>query len=92
MATRRSGSKTYPNQSVKEWNEFFYNPLEEPVYLTVMVNSDSLTVKAFTQSGSLIDEWSLKKGQGEQRSASNRAGKKQSVLCNIGWRYVILRQ
>jgi len=58
-ATGRSGAKTYTNVSAKEWNVFFHNPVEEPNYLVVMVNADQLRVKAVTQNGNLIDEWTV---------------------------------
>lgn len=61
MATGRSGTKTYSNVSAKTWNDFFYNPQEEPNYLRVTVEGDTLTVEAFAQNGVLIDGWSLKK-------------------------------
>ena len=58
-ATGRSGTKTYTNVTAKEWNVFFHNPVEDPNYLVVMVNADQLRVKAVTQSGNLIDEWTV---------------------------------
>jgi hypothetical protein len=61
IATGRSGSKTYTNSIEKEWDDFFYNPLAEPNYLTVEVKGNILTVRAFHQSGGLIDEWSINK-------------------------------
>ena len=61
VATGRSGTKTYRNNVANSHNEFFYNPLEEPNYLTVEVQGDSLTVKAFQQSGLLIDNWTIHK-------------------------------
>ncbi len=61
VATGRSGTKTYSDSIAKEWNEFFYNPLDEPNYLTVEIQGDVLTVKAFKQSGILIDEWGIDK-------------------------------
>jgi acid phosphatase type 7 len=61
VATGRSGSKTYSDSVVKEWDNFFYNPLDEPNYLTVEVTSNLLTIKAFRQSGSLIDTWDIAK-------------------------------
>lgn len=61
VATGRSGSKTYSDSIAKQWDEFFYNPLDEPNYLTVEVAGDSMTVKAFKQSGGLIDAWSITK-------------------------------
>ena len=62
VATGRSGTKTYRDVSTKGFNEFFYNPLDEPNYLTVEVSSDILKVKAFKQSGILIDDWTIDKG------------------------------
>jgi len=61
VATGRSGTKTYRDVVAKSQNEFFYNPLDEPNYLTVQVKGDNLTVKAFKQSGILIDDWTINK-------------------------------
>ncbi|MEN6566050.1 MAG: metallophosphoesterase family protein [Veillonellales bacterium] len=62
-ATGRSGTKTYKKRFAQDWNEFFYNPLEEPNYLTVEVQGDTLNVQAFSQSGELIDSWTVRHGQ-----------------------------
>lgn len=59
VATGRSGTKTYNNTMATKWNEFFYNPLDEPNYLTVEVRDDMLTVKVYKQSGVLIDTWAI---------------------------------
>ena len=67
VATGRSGSKTYTDSIAKEWDKFFYNPLDEPNYLTVEVSGSILTVKAFKQSGGLIDAWSIDKKSGSNR-------------------------
>lgn len=61
VTTGRSGTKTYSTTVAKEWNEFFYNPQDEPNYLTVEVAGGILTVKAFKQSGELLDNWSIAK-------------------------------
>ncbi|MBP2649422.1 MAG: metallophosphoesterase [Firmicutes bacterium] len=61
VATGRSGSKTYSTSIAKEWDDFFYNPLDEPNYLTVEVNDNILTVTAYRQNGGLIDKWSIVK-------------------------------
>jgi hypothetical protein len=61
VATGRSGTKTYSDSLAKDWDEFFYNPLDEPNYLTVEVAGNLLTVKAFKQSGELIDGWNITK-------------------------------
>jgi hypothetical protein len=61
VPTGRTGSKTYANVSGKEWNVFFHNPEEEPMYLTVNSSGDILSVKAMGLSGQLIDEWAIEK-------------------------------
>lgn len=61
VATGRSGTKTYKNLLAKEWHEFFHDPAAEPNYITVEVSESLLRLKAFTQSGALIDVWELKK-------------------------------
>ena len=55
----RTGTKTFQRALAKEWNEVFYNPQDEPNYLTVDVKQDTLTVKAVRVSGGLIDEFSI---------------------------------
>ncbi|MBC8014569.1 MAG: hypothetical protein H7X79_02360 [Sporomusaceae bacterium] len=42
----------------KEWNAVYYNPLEEPNYLTVEVSAHSLLIKVFKLNGEVIDTWS----------------------------------
>ena len=61
VATGRSGTKTYPDPAQQVWNENFYNPLDEPNYLTVEVGRNVLLVKVFKVSGALLDMWSLHK-------------------------------
>ena len=61
VATGRSGTKTYPDPAQQVWNESFYNPVDEPNYLTVEVGRNVLLVKAFKVSGVLLDMWSLHK-------------------------------
>lgn len=61
VATGRSGTKIYKDTLARNWNEFFYNPLDEPNYITVELQGNMLTVKALTQSGSLIDTWTIDK-------------------------------
>ncbi|SDE04610.1 purple acid phosphatase family protein [Sporomusa acidovorans] len=60
-ATGRSGTKTYPNVLSKERHAFFYDPQDEPNYLVVAVDQTTLAVKAFKQSGVLIDSWEIRK-------------------------------
>ena len=61
VTTGRSGTKTYNDTAASEWDAFFYNPLDEPNYLTVEISNNILNVKAYKQSGILIDEWSIDK-------------------------------
>ena len=61
VTTGRSGTKTYPKAAAKQLDAFFYNPLESPVYLNVEASEGGLMVKAFTEQGSLLDEWELRK-------------------------------
>jgi 3',5'-cyclic AMP phosphodiesterase CpdA len=60
-ATGRSGSKFYSTVAANPLNAFFYNPQDEPNYLTVMVKTNSISVQAFKQSGTLIDAWAVRK-------------------------------
>lgn len=59
--TGRSGTKTYSDVGKKSWNEQFINLLDEPTYSIVAVNGNVLLVQVFTQTGKLIDDWSLMK-------------------------------
>lgn len=61
VACGRSGTKAYQDVQAKEYHEFFYDPLQEPNYLTVEVSQAAVQVRAFTQSGSLIDQWRITK-------------------------------
>ncbi|SFM13898.1 purple acid phosphatase family protein [Pelosinus propionicus] len=61
VTTGRSGTKTYNDTAASEWNSFFYNPLDEPNYLVVEIKNQILHVKAYKQSGALIDAWSIDK-------------------------------
>lgn len=61
VAAGRSGTKTYQTVRPNPLNEVFYNPLAEPNYLVVEVMPDRLAIKAFKQSGTLIDSWFISK-------------------------------
>lgn len=73
VATGRSGSKTYADTEAKNWDEFFYSPADEPNYITVEVADNSLTIKAFKQSGGLIDAWRIN-AAGENNEAKGWYG------------------
>lgn len=61
VASGRSGTKTYRNTAAKEWNQFFHNPVAAATYITVETGAAWLRVKAFSQSGLLIDAWEINK-------------------------------
>jgi hypothetical protein len=58
-ATGRSGSKTYSDVVEKEYNTFFFNPVDEPNYMVVQVSPDKLAVSAVGRSGIMIDSWEV---------------------------------
>lgn len=64
VATGRSGTKTYHDMRPMNWDQAFYNPLDQPNYITVDVTTDRLTVKALKQNGTIIDQWSIDKVAG----------------------------
>lgn len=61
ITSGKSGTKTYQKSEAKSWDVVFYNPLDEPIYLTVEVQSSIMSVKAFTQQGFMIDAWAIEK-------------------------------
>lgn len=54
----RSGKKTFERAQQKNWDAVFYNPLDQPNYLTVEISEQSLLVKAVKVNGEMIDMWS----------------------------------
>ena len=61
LVTGRSGNKYYTDLSSKVWDAFFHDPQAEPNYITITVNQQLLTINAYTQSGELIDVYSIDK-------------------------------
>lgn len=61
FTTGRSGSRTFARAVAKDWDAVYYNPLDQPNYLTVEVAPASLTVRVFKQNGDSIDVWSINK-------------------------------
>ncbi|MDU2063315.1 MAG: metallophosphoesterase family protein [Sporomusaceae bacterium] len=57
----RSGKKTFPRAVEKDWDALFYNPVDEPNYLTIEVSKQNITVTAFSLNGDIIDAWSKHK-------------------------------
>ena len=61
IATGRTGTKTYPKLTAKEWNETFHNPVDQPNYLVVTLEKTRLRMGMIQQDGSLVDSWVLDK-------------------------------
>lgn len=57
----RSGTKAHERVAASLWDEVFYNPLDQPNYLTVQIQDNTLTVTAWKQDGTLVDNWQLDK-------------------------------
>ena len=54
----RSGIRTFARTQPKAWNAAFYNPLDQPDYLTIEVSDQKVLVQVFKLNGELIDRWS----------------------------------
>lgn len=61
LVAGRSGNKFYTDLSPKVWDAFFFDPQAEPNYIVIELSGDVLTIKGFTQSGGLIDEYRIDK-------------------------------
>ena len=61
ITTGRSGDKVWAGSPRKNFDKVFYNPLEQPNYLTLEVSENELYVRAVNQDGSVIDETHIKK-------------------------------
>ena len=55
------GLKHYKDLAKKEWNTYFYDPKDEPNYLTLEVNDKLLTIKTYKQDGTLLDTFFIDK-------------------------------
>jgi len=60
ITTGRSGDKVWEGSPRKTFDEVFYNPLDQPNYLTLEVTDNELYVRAVKQDGSIIDEVHIK--------------------------------
>lgn len=56
----RSGTKTYDNKEQKNYQEYFYNIIDQPTYFTVELINNAFQVKAFKQDGTLIEKSVIK--------------------------------
>jgi len=59
--TGRSGNKYYTDLSQKVWDAFFYDSVATPTYIVAQVDGSSLTLKAYTQNGTLLDRYTVDK-------------------------------
>jgi len=57
----RSGTKAYKDLVKKDWNTFFYNPLDQPVYLVLKSDKNKVTVKSYKQDGTLMNDFYINK-------------------------------
>ena len=57
----RSGNKTYSDLQKKKWNTYFYDPQDQPNYLTVSVDGKKLNIKVFKQDNTLLDSFVIDK-------------------------------
>lgn len=53
----RSGDRTFLKTEAKPWNAVFFNPSEQPNYMTVAVSDYSLQVNVYSLHGEIIDSW-----------------------------------
>jgi hypothetical protein len=65
IVSGRSGNKFYTDLSQKVWDAFFHDPQAEPNYLVFEVVDDQLAINAFTQSGELIERYTIDKATGK---------------------------
>jgi 3',5'-cyclic AMP phosphodiesterase CpdA len=63
ITTGRSGDRTFARTERKNFNAVFYNPLDQPNYLTVAVSKHKLQVNAYKQNGEIIDSWTKNKNK-----------------------------
>ncbi|TCS81452.1 purple acid phosphatase family protein [Pectinatus cerevisiiphilus] len=61
ISTGRSGDQVWAKSPQKNDDEKFFNPLDEPMYLKMDADTHKLTVTAYKQDGSIIDEWQTQK-------------------------------
>lgn len=57
----RSGEKLPSGISSKIWDAYFYDPQDQPNYLTVDITDEKMVIKAFKQDGTLMDYYLIDK-------------------------------
>lgn len=63
LVTGRSGNKFYTDLSQKVWDAFFHDPQAEPNYAIITAAGMKLTIDGYTQSGHLIDSYTIDKAR-----------------------------
>lgn len=61
--TGRSGNKSYPDLSQKVWDAFFYDPQDQPNYLSVEITARTLAIRTVKQDGTVLDTFSIDKSK-----------------------------
>ena len=61
VSTGRSGDRVWPRSPGKPLDAVFYNPIDQPNYLTLEASQESLQVKAFNLDGTSIDQVKIEK-------------------------------
>jgi len=64
----RSGGKTYPNLKKMDWNAFFYDPQDQPMYFVVEVKDKHISVTTIKQDGTIIDTLSLDRKRSREQT------------------------
>jgi 3',5'-cyclic AMP phosphodiesterase CpdA len=57
----RSGAKSYKEYTAREWDAFFYNPADQPCYVSVQVEPSRMIITARKQDGSQLDSYTISK-------------------------------
>ncbi|MGV8979989.1 purple acid phosphatase family protein [Clostridium sp.] len=68
--TGRSGAKYYSDLTSKVWDAKFYDPQDEPNYITVELKGSQLTINANKQDGTLIDSYVIDKSNPKNNTSN----------------------
>lgn len=59
IACGRSGTKAYQTKEAKAWNDWFFNPVDEPVYMVVNIEEGGMIVEAYGWNNKQLVSWQL---------------------------------
>jgi 3',5'-cyclic AMP phosphodiesterase CpdA len=59
----QSGGKTYADLEKRDMDAFFYDPQDQPNYMTVEVENKKITIKTVKQDGTLLDTFFIDKAK-----------------------------